>query len=151
MKDFSLGTSPSRKCSQPSLQVPGLRELPPPSSAEYVGTQAPVAQGIEHWPPKPGVARSNRAGRASFFVAAQSSGTWSEVGLDWRNGNRRCRRGAALVYFLACHSKARWARMKAALSMSLTHEVVRKTEDSARDHPSNLQHNVKVPKRVSLP
>jgi len=41
--------------------------------------------------------------------------------------------------------------MKAALSMSLTHEVGRKTEDSTRDHPSNLQHNVKVPKRVSLP
>ncbi len=28
------------------------------------GRLAPVAQGIEHWPPKPGVAGSNPAGRA---------------------------------------------------------------------------------------
>ena len=32
---------------------------------------APVAQGIEYWPPKPRVARSIRAGRAIFPSAAQ--------------------------------------------------------------------------------
>ena len=33
-----------------------------------------VAQGIEHWPPEPGVAGSNPAERAIYFI----SGTWPE-------------------------------------------------------------------------
>jgi hypothetical protein len=35
-------------------------------------TGAPVAQGIEHWFPKPGVAGSNPAGGAGFVAASRN-------------------------------------------------------------------------------
>ena len=67
-----LGSGPKRSRKLPKLQAthfpsrPGREHWTPiRKSCILQKLSAPVAQGIEYWPPKPRVARSIRAGRAT--------------------------------------------------------------------------------------
>ncbi len=48
--------------------------MPPSWSLPSLLHQAPVAQWIEHWPPEPGVSRSNRDGRTMGIRSAGVAG-----------------------------------------------------------------------------